>query len=48
MKDQLNLSLEQEQKYLEQENGKIVTLQMSPKIESLYGLGGQATIYKAL
>ena len=30
-------------KYLEKENGKMVALQISPKIESLYGLGRQAT-----
>ena len=36
-------SLNQEQKYLEEENGKIVALLISPKIESLYGLGRQAT-----
>ena len=29
-------------KYLEEENHKIVALQMSPKIKSLYGLGRQA------
>ena len=34
--------LDQEYMYLE-ENGKIVALQISPKIESLYGLGRQAT-----
>ena len=33
----------QEQKYLEEENGKVIALQISPKIESLYGLGRQAT-----
>ena len=38
MKDQLNLRLKQEwQKYLEEENGKMIPLQISPKIESLYG-----------
>ena len=36
-------SLYQEYKNLEEENGKIITLQISPKIESLYGLGRQAT-----
>ena len=36
-------SLYQEQKYLEEENGKMVALRISPKIESLYGLGRQAT-----
>ena len=46
MKDQLNLSLNQEQKYLEEENGRMVALQISPKIESLYGLGRQATKLK--
>ena len=44
MKDQLNFeSLYQERKYLEEENGKMVALLISPKIESLYGLGRQAT-----
>ena len=36
-------SLYHEQKYSEKENGKMVSLQISPKIESLYGLGRQAT-----
>ena len=36
-------SLNHAQKYLEEENGKMVALQISPKIESLYGLGRQAT-----
>ena len=33
-------------KYLEEENGKMVALQISPKLESLYGLGrtGQTII----
>ena len=35
-------SLYQEYKYLEEESGKMVALQISPKIESLYGLGKQA------
>ena len=35
-------SLNPEQKHLEEENGKMVALQISPKIESLYGLGRQA------
>ena len=35
-------SLYQELKYLEEENGKMVALQISPKIESLYGLERQA------
>ena len=35
-------SLYHEQKNLEEENGKMVALQMSPKIKSLYGLGRQA------
>ena len=38
MKDQPNLRV----KYLEEENGKIA-LQISPRIESLHGLGRQAT-----
>ena len=36
-------SLYHGQKYLEEQNGKMVALQISPKIESLYGLGRQAT-----
>ena len=32
-------SLYHEQKYLEEENGKMVALQILPKIQSLYGLG---------
>ena len=36
-------SLYHGQKYLEAENGKMVALQISPKIESLYRLGRQAT-----
>ena len=36
-------SLNQEKRCLEEENGKLIALQMSPKIESLYGLGRQAT-----
>ena len=36
-------SLYQEYKYLEEKNSKMVALQISPKIESLYGLGRQAT-----
>ena len=39
-------SLEQEQKYFEEENGKMRALQILPKIESLYGLGRQATKFK--
>ena len=43
MKGQLNLSLYQEYiKYLEEENGKMVVLQISPKLESIYGLCRQA------
>ena len=43
MKDQLNLRVfTKNSLYLEEENGKMVALQMSPKIESLYGLGRQA------
>ena len=43
MKDQLNLRVfTTNSKYLKEENGKMVALQMSPKIESLYGLGRQA------
>ena len=29
--------------YLEGENGKMIALQISPKVESSYGLGRQAT-----
>ena len=36
-------SLDQEHKYLEEENAKMVALQISPKIESLYELCRQAT-----
>ena len=44
MKEQLNLRvLTGNRSFLEEENGKLVALQMSPKIESLYGLGRQAT-----
>ena len=32
-----------EYKYLEDKNGKMVALQISPETESLYGLGRQAT-----
>ena len=39
-------SLYQEYKYLEEENGKMVALEISPKIESLYGLGRQATKFQ--
>ena len=35
-------SLYLELKYLEEENDKLVALQIPPKIESLYGLGRQA------
>ena len=35
-----------EQKYFEEENGKMIALQISPKIESLYGLGRQATKFR--
>lgn len=38
-------SLKQEQKYLEEENGKMTALQISPNIESLYGLGRQAKTF---
>ena len=36
-------SLKQEQEYLEEENGKMIALQITPKVESLYGLGREAT-----
>ena len=36
-------SLYQEYKSLAEKNGKMVALQISPKIESWYGLGRQAT-----
>ena len=41
-------SLYQEQKYLEEEICKMVALQLSPKIESSYGLGRQVKNYKGL
>ena len=44
MKDQPSFeSLYQEYMYLEEENGEIIYLQISPKIKSLYGMGRQAT-----
>ena len=44
MKEQLNLRvLTGNRGFLEEENGKLAALQMSPKIKSLYGLGRQAT-----
>ena len=50
MKGQLNLSLEQEQKYFEEENGKMIAVQISPNTESLHddgpGLGRQATKFQ--
>ena len=37
-------SLDHEQKYLEdEESGKMAALQISPRIQSLYGFGRQAT-----
>ena len=36
-------SLYEVYKYLAEENGKMAALQISSKIESLYGLGRQAT-----
>ena len=43
MKDKLNLRIfTTNRSILEEENGKMIALQMSPKIESLYGLGRQA------
>ena len=36
-------SLYHDYKHLEKENGKMAALQISPKLESLYGLGRQAT-----
>ena len=36
-------SLYQEKKYLEEGNGKMVALQISPRIESFYDLGRKAT-----
>ena len=32
--------------YLEEDNGKMIALQILPKIESLYGLGGQSTKFQ--
>ena len=44
MKNELNFeSLYQEYKYLGEENRKLVALEISPKIESLYGLAREAT-----
>ena len=44
MKDQLNLRVfNKNRSALEEGNGKMVALQISPKIENLYGLGRQAT-----
>ena len=43
MKDQLNLRVFTKNGSIRGENGKMVALRMSPKIESLYGLGRQAT-----
>ena len=50
MKDRLNLRVFTTRRStdLEEENGKMVALQIAPKIESLYGLGRQATNYKGL
>ena len=42
MKNQPNLRVFTKNKYLEKENGKTITLQISPKIESLYGLPRKA------
>ena len=41
-------SLYQEQKYLEDKNGKMVALQISTKIESLYGWVDKPQNYKDL
>ena len=49
MKDRLNLRVLSKNrflKYFEEENGKMIALQISPKIVSLYGLGRQATNFK--
>ena len=47
MKVRLNLRvLSKNRGYLEEENGNMIALQISPKIESLYGLGGQATKFR--
>ena len=50
MKDRLNLRVFTTRRStdLEEENDKMVALQIAPKIESLYGLGRQATNYKGL
>ena len=42
MKNQPNLRVFTKNKYLEKENGKTIALQISPKIESLYGLPRKA------
>jgi len=36
----------QEERYLEEENDKMIALQISPKIESLHELGRKATKFK--
>ena len=46
MDDQLNLRVFNKNRstmYLQEESGKMIVLQISPKIKSLYGLGRQAT-----
>ena len=49
MKNQLNLrAFIKNSSIWRGENGKMVALQISPKKESLYGLGKQATNYKGL
>ena len=48
MKDQLNLGVLSKNRSIQrtEENGKMIALQISSKIESLYGLGRQATKFK--
>ena len=46
MKDRLNLRVLSKNKYFEEENGKMIALQISPEMESLYGLGRQAKKFK--
>ena len=48
MKDRLNLRVLSKNRstLFEKENGKMIALQISPTIESFYGLGRQATNFK--
>ena len=44
MKDQLNLRVLTKNRSIWRRKGEMVALQISPKIESLYGLGGHRKI----